>query len=250
MMKTTIRAALVSILAGTAVFGEPDHVDAQRTLRDVKGRFFEIANWSLEGTAGYGNIGRLLLQDVGDRQRELNPTGQFSWGFGAAVVVLERTEVRLGFTRVTGNLAYDDDTGDDGSFLDVDDLGDIGASILTIEAGRFLFAHQGRFSPYARAGFAIAWWGLDDESGEFLENGTETRLGGSGALGLQYRVTRQVAVRVEAATFRGRNPFTGKSSFRTTDGFTIDEPASISANVYRAVISVGLGRPRPFDRER
>lgn len=247
-MKTMVRAALIPAFAMTIMLGRADDADAQRTFRDVKNRFFSIANWSLEGGAGYGNIGRLLLQDVGGRQRELNPGGRFTWGVGANVTIFERTLIRIGFARVTGDLAYDDDTGDGGNLLTEDDLGDISANILSLEAGRFFFDEDDRFSPYARAGFAVSWWGLDDESGEFFDDGDETRWGATGALGVQFRITRRVALRLEAETSRLRNPFTGHESFIAETGFTIDEPSTISVNAYRAMLSFNLGRPRPFER--
>lgn len=249
MKKTTLRAALIPALVLTAAAAAPEGADAQRTFRSVKDRFFEVANWSLEAGAGYGNISRLLLQDVGARQRELNPNGAFAWGVGASVTILERTQLRIAYTRVTGDLAYDDDTGDGGSVLDDDDLGDIGSSILTFEAGRYLFSDRAKVVPYARAGFAIAWWSLDDDEGEFIDNGTETRTGASGALGVQFRLHRRVALRLEAETYRVGNPFTGNESFIPTTGETIDEPGSVSSHTYRAVLSYNLGRPRPFDRE-
>jgi hypothetical protein len=248
----TFRGALIPAFAAAAMLATPLGADAQRTWREARERFFDVANWRLDATAGYGNIGRMLLQDVGDRQRELNPEGAFSWGGGASVIVLDRTQLRIGFARVTGDLAYDDDTGDGGRDLDQDDIGDIGASILSIEAGRFLFGHEARFSPYARAGFVISWWGLDDDEApsEFLENGGRTRLGASGALGLQYRFNWRFGLLVEAATFGVGNPFTGRESFMALTGETIDEPRHVSAQVYRAMLSVNLGRPRPFDRDR
>jgi len=261
-----LRAGLLSV-ALTAMLGRPESANAQRDFRTVKERIFNFANWYLEANAGYGDIGRLLLQamdvddddidddifefDLDDRQRRLNPSGGFSWGLGAGVEVLEGTTMRIGFSRVTGELEYKDDTGDGGEILDSDDRGDIGASFLSLEAGQFFFDRRARLRPYVRAGFAVTWWGRDDDSdGSFFGEEDVTRWGATGVIGLRYYVNRRWGISVEAAGFNVGSPFSGNESFVPRTGFTIDEPTRVSTQIYRAAISYNVGRPRPFREDR
>lgn len=248
MNRTHLRKGLLFGLAASALFASaPDGAVAQSEFREARRRFFNIANWSLEANAGYSNTGRMLLQDIDDRQRQLNPNGRFSWGAAASLILFERTQLRLGYTHIAGDLAYKDDTGDGGEIFDAENLGNIGASVLSLELGRLLWGERAKFTPYLRAGFAIAWWGLDEDDGPdafFFEDETHTRTGATGALGLQYRATDRLSIKLEAAKFGLGNPFTGNESFIPVTGFTIDEPVRVSTDVYSAGLVYRFGRMR------
>ncbi|HWV35490.1 MAG TPA: hypothetical protein VNZ55_07655, partial [Thermomicrobiales bacterium] len=106
--------------------------------------FAGFPTWTVDLYAGLANQGRFLLQAVDDdldliiRQRRLVAPNGFSWGLAVGVNVLPLTQLRLAFSRTSGDLDYEDDTGTGSDTFDVDDVAGLSSSVLGLEARRFL----------------------------------------------------------------------------------------------------------------
>lgn len=203
--------------------------------------------YSVDAYAGIGGYGRFLLQGAPGtaEQRALESDMGFSFGGAIGAMVFPRTGVKLSVNHTSADLKYNDDTGNGSDLLDLHGIGTLGSTVLSLEATRYLFREKRRFTPYASAGYAVTWWNLSDEgaNGVLIDNGTEFRGGAVGALGLQYHVTRDLAVRLEATGYSLGNPFTGGDSFRPRTGFTIDEPTKVRQSVYKLNVAYMFGRP-------
>lgn len=248
-----------SVLLSVALF--PTAGSAQR---------MERPRLTIEVFGGLGNYGRFLEQLIDGtppgffltpdiRERELTAENSFAFGGSLGIWPWEKTGVRLAFTWSNTDLEYEDDTGIDSDALDLEDLADLSNKTLSLEVLRYLLAHHRRISPYAVAGVAATWWGLDDEEdrGEIQSNDGDTqfRWGGVGGIGLQIRARDRIGVRLEATTFGLGNPFDGDDSFTTRSGRTaqlsptnprlvlpIDEPGSVRFSRYTVALTYSMPR--------
>lgn len=232
----------------------PNAVHAQKHGRGHRDRnSFAFSNWTIEARGGLANFGRFLLEYALDQnddiigQRELDANNSFVWGGTVSTTILSRTALRLGFTRTSADLNYDDDDGTDSNALDVDDIGGISSNVITFDAVRHILSRRAKIRPYGGAGFAVAWWNLDEDPPGFVVAGTENTLfkwGANALLGLQFKPSRRWAINLEANTMTLGNPFTGKKSFVTTTGLVIDEPTRVRQTNYTLGIAYTFGRLR------
>ncbi|HET9985250.1 MAG TPA: outer membrane beta-barrel protein [Longimicrobiales bacterium] len=204
-------------------------------------------SYTVEAFAGLGSYGRLLLQAAPGtiEQRELRGNTGFAFGGAVGANLFPRTAVRLGVSHTSADLEFNDNTGDNSDLLDLHGIGTLGSTVLSLEATRYIFPEKVRLTPYATVGYAVTWWNLSNEgvNGVLVDNGTEFRTGAIAALGLQYHVTRDLAVRLEATGHSLGNPFTGGDSFRPRTGFTIDEPTRVRQSIYKLDVAYTFGRP-------
>lgn len=210
-------------------------------------------SYTLEAFGGLGQYGRLLLQGAPGtiEQRELRGNTGFAFGGAVGANLFPRTALRLGVSHTSADLEYNDDTGDSSDLLDLHGIGTLGSTVLSLEVMRYIFPEKVRLTPYLTAGYGVTWWNLSNEgvNGVLIGNGTEFRSGAVAALGLQYHVTRDIAVRLEATGQRMGNPFSGTDSFIPRTGFTIDEPTHVRHSIYKLDVAYTFGR-RGAPRER
>ena len=230
---------IVALPAGAAAQGEEEPQNM--------GDFFAgllSADWNVYAQSGLSGHGRFLLQEAAGEERALS--GEEGWNFGAGVGVnfLPRVGARLSYSYASTDLEFRDDDGDGSDAGDLEGLGTLASHFASIEYVRTLLPADAAVTPFGSAGFVASWWTMEPES-QILEpdgGGTEFRLGAVATLGLQARVGSAFDLRLEAATTRVRNPFTGADSFRATGGSTIDEPGSVSRTDYRLVVVYNFSR--------
>ena len=253
-------AAMLSAVPGTAL--------GQRDEERPRYRwYFGLGDVTFQAHVGIADHGRFLLQaldfDLVDfgleditPQRKLTAERSFSWGAAVGARVLPRTQARLAFNWTRPDLEFEDDTGLDLDLLDIDDIGKLTSTTLSLELLRYLLPDWSRFNAYLGAGVLITWWSLDDtrlglivDDSVFGSIGSivavddgQTRFGGSAVLGIQYRTSRRFAIRLEAATFAPGNPFSGNNSYVPVTGFTIDEPSHVRQTNLRLAVAYTVGR--------
>lgn len=202
------------------------------------------ADWNVYAQGGLSGHGRFLLQEAADGERALNGEGAWNFGAGVGVNFLPRAGARMSYSYASTELGFRDDGGDGSDLGDVDGLGRLESHLASIEYVRSLLPADAAVTPFGSAGFVASWWVLEPGS-QMLEpdgGGTQFRVGGVATLGLQARVGRVFDIRLEAASTRVRNPFTGADSFRAAGGSTIDEPGSVSRTDYRLVVVYNFSR--------
>lgn len=256
---------VLAALSPTAAYAQRD---VGRDIEEAVEWFLGFPSWTIEAYAGLSDHGRLLLQTVAvvdndilfppdpdeliSLQRALTAKTSFSFGAAGGFTVLPRTTIRLAFNRTSSDLEYENDTGlgvllVDDVVLDADDIGDLSSNSLSLEVLRYLLPERIKFTPYIGVGVALTWWHLDDADADLIiagDDDTQTRWGGVGTVGLQYRFSSDWALRAEAATYSVGNPFTGEDSFVTTNGFTIDEPTRVRQTNFRLLVAYTFGRPK------
>lgn len=241
---------LIAALALLAVV--PVSAHAQRHDHDERDRHsFAFSRWSIDGRGGLANFGRFLLEDVFNQNgaflghRELSASNSFVYGGGVAATILSRTALRLGFTRTSADLEYEDDSGRNSSALDLDDIGDISSNIITLEVIRYVLSDRAKVRPYGGAGIATAWWNLSEDDQNLVVSGTGNntlfKWGANALLGVQFRPSRRVSIQLEANTMTLGNPFTGNKSYLTTTGIVIDEPSRVRQTNYTLGIAYTFG---------
>lgn len=254
-MSSRARTFLAAVAALTLLAVAPVASHAQRHDRDDRDRHsFAFSRWSIDGRGGIANFGRFLLEDVfGENgllvgQRELDASNSFVYGGGVAATILSRTALRLGFTRTSADLEYNDDTGTDSNALDLDDIGDISSNVITLEVIRHILSDRAKVRPYGGAGIATAWWNLSEDAEGLVVSGTGNntlfKWGANALLGLQFRPSQRWSIQLEANTMTLGNPFTGEKSFVTTTGFIIDEPSRVRQTSYTLGIAYTFGQVR------
>lgn len=254
-MSSRARTFLATVVALTVLAISPVASHAQRHDRGDRERHsFAFSKWSIDGRGGIANFGRFLLEDVFNQngvllgQRKLDASNSFVYGGGVSATILSRTTLRLGFTRTSADLEYNDDTGTDSNALDLDDIGDISSNVITLEVIRHVLSERAKVRPYGGAGVATAWWNLSEDAGNLVVAGTGNntlfKWGANALLGVQFRPSHRWAIQLEANTMTLGNPFTGKKSFVTTTGAIIDEPSRVRQTNYTLGIAYTFGRVR------
>jgi len=258
-MKNVMRGGWSLLAAATILLAAPATAHGQRDAEPSRYRWLGLHDVTLQGYVGISDHGRFLLQaldfDLNDivPQRKLTAGKAFSWGVAVGARVLPRTHARLAFNWTRPDLEFEDDTGLDLDVFDNDDIGELTSTTLALELIRYLLPEWRRFNAYAGAGVLITWWSLDETGlGIIVDDtiigpivavdGGQTRFGGSAVLGLQYRASRRLALRLEAATFAPGNPFSGDDSYVPVTGFTIDEPSHVRQTNLRFAVAYTVGR--------
>lgn len=253
-MSSRARTFLAGIAALALLAVAPDPSHAQRHGRGDRARHsFAFSNWTIEARGGLANFGRFLLDFALDQnddiigQRELDASNSFVWGGSVSTTVFPRTHLRLGFTRSSADLNYDDDDGTDSNALDIDDIGGISSNVISLDAVRHILSPRAKIRPYGGAGLGVVWWNLDEDAQGLVVAGTDNTLfkwGANALLGLQFKPSRRWAINLEANTMTLGNPFTGKKSFVTTTGLVFDEPTRVRQTNYTLGIAYTFGRLR------
>ncbi len=222
------------------------------TARDLLGWLFDIPNYNVGINGGIGNYGRFLLQhptrSTADlTERELR--GLHAWTVGGEVggTILPRVGVQLSYNFTRSDLAWRDDTGTGSELLDVNDLGDLSHSVVGLELIRYMFLENSKITPFATAGVLATWWGMEGGAQGLSRPDSETqfRWGGTGSVGLQFRLWEDFRLRLDATTATVGNPFTGRDSYIADFGRTIDEPSRVRKTDFRLGLAYTWGKPHP-----
>lgn len=242
--RTAALAALLMI-AGTS------DLAAQKEPRSQ----FTRPAFTIEIYTGFSTFSRFIEQHVlRNEDDELPPIGQRSLKADVAYVlggalgawIWDGTAVRLGYTWATTEFDYEDSSGLDRSLLDLDDLNSLNTHIISLEVIQIILGTR-RLSPYLLAGVNGEFWVLGDRNrGDAIltTNGSQFRWGANGGVGLQYRVSTPLYIRLEANSFILGSPFRGRTAFRPAEGLTFDKPDNISMPRYT------LGFVYSFQRRR
>lgn len=248
--------AVLLAFAGTAMRAAAQHYDDDRER--APGLTFELFG----GVADFGRfleqvaIADVTMEDgvilVGDRfERELTAGTAFTFGGSVGIWPLDKTGVRLGVTWAPTEFEFDDDTPlEDDEFFDQDDVADLGVFVTSLDVQQYLLdPDENRVAPYANAGFAAAWWNLDDDATAILaSDDREFRWGGVGGIGVQVGINDNWAVRAEASTFGLGNPFDDDDSYRVADPvfLTFDEPSTVRMSRFTLALTYNIMRGEPL----
>jgi hypothetical protein len=222
-------------LAGLLLFAVPNDSVAQRRGGTPSPR---LPAFTLEAYTGFSTFSRFIEQDVlpnGDMlppigERSLNANVAFVLGGALGAWIWDGTGVRLGYTWATTEFKYRDSSGLDRDLLDSGGLNDLNAHIISLEITQLLLSPRKRISPYLLAGINGEFWVLgDQEEADAIRTttGSQFRWGKSAGVGLQFRASRPLAIRLEADGFSLGSPFRGKSAFIPESGLTFDKPDDI-----------------------
>jgi hypothetical protein len=197
--------------------------------------------FTIEAYTGFSTFSRFIEQDVLPRntlppigQRSLNANVAYVLGGALGAWLWDGTAARLGYTWATTDFEYRDSSGLDRDLLDSGELNDLNTHIISLEFIQLLFGSR-RLSPYLLAGINGEFWVLGDreQSDAILTtDGSQFRWGGSGGVGLQYRVSRPLSFRLEASRFILGSPFRGQTAFRPAFGLTFDKPDNVTMPRY------------------
>ena len=221
--------------------------EAENLGKDILKRLFS-PRWDIHVHGGLSNNGRFLLQrpfDVAFGERELTSNYGFAFGAGAGVDLLLRTGFRLDYTFSSSDLEYRTDNGDGSEIFDIDDVGKIKRHAASLELIRYLLPARAHVTPYFSVGVLGAWWVLGQETNLVVPAGgsTQFRWGALGTLGVRANVTDRFDLRLEAQKNSIQSPFTGRDSFRSLAGVTIDEPTRVSENEFRLIAVYRFYKP-------
>jgi hypothetical protein len=239
-VRTIIRSLAISALIALV----PGTISAQ----DRQSRRFERPSWNISIHGGFTQTGQFLLQRPNgtvpeNSERSLRTDGGYDFGGALGVDVMPRVGIRTSYTYAQSEFRFRDDTGDGSDGFDVNDAGKLGSHFATLELITYMLRARAPITPYASAGFAGAWWVLDEDAQQIQPGGarTEFRTGAVATLGLQAALGATAGIRLEAVTANVRNPFGGRESFRALGGTTIDEPNRVSKTDYRLAIVYRFG---------
>ena len=190
---------------------------------------------SAMGGAGY--FGRFLGQDFEEGQRKLKGKTVGDVGGGISVgAAAGRNAGQVGVFFLPTTLRWSDDTGRDSDALDVDDLVDLDAYVLSAEFVHFL-ANPDEYNivPYTMTGVTATYWKLGDTTGPIEGAGADGsddaifKYGVTAGFGVQIQTGHALALKIGLNTAKLGNPFTGKNSFQAVDGHTFDEPGTVTS---------------------
>lgn len=207
-------------------------------------------NWNIYLHGGIATHGRYMLQRVttpSNGERTLRSADAFTIGVGGGVDFLLRSAFRMSYVFSESHLEFRTDDGDGSEQFDIEELGLLQRHVAAVEVVRYMLPARSPVTPYASAGLAGAWWGLDESSALVTSGGSsQFRLGALATFGLQVQLTPQSSARLEVATSSIRNPFTGSDSYRANGAVTIDEPTRVSQTDFRfAAVYYFAGPDRP-----
>jgi len=234
-MTAISRTAALAVLL---VIAASSDLAAQRRPRPLYTR----PAFTIEIYTGFSTFSRFIEQHVLIDDDELPPLGERSLKADVAYIlggslgawIRDGTAVRLGYTWATTEFDYDDTSGLDRSLLDLDDLNSLNTHIISLEVVQLIFGTR-RLSPYIIAGINGEFWVLGDRNRTdaiLTTDGSQFRWGANGGVGLQYRASSRVALRIEANSFLLGSPFRGRTAFRPASGLTFDKPDDISMPRY------------------
>ena len=245
-------ASLCSLVAmpvsSNAQVPDSTKAEAQDFVHDVL-RALLGPNWNLFAHGGFTADDRFLLQrDVNtiDGQRALQSSNGFNVGGGAGVDILLRTGFRASYTYTSSKLNFRTDDGTGSNALNIDDVGTLKSHTAALEVIHYMLPARAAITPYGTLGIKGTWWVLDEKSPLVTSSGASTpfTVAPLFAFGVQFKAADQWSGRLEAALTSGRNPFTGKNSFRALSGPTIDEPTGVSHTDFRLAGVYHFGRPK------
>ena len=206
---------------------------------------FDISGITVDVHGGASTVGRMLEQYSGTGEREVRAANGFAFGGSLGVQPWESTAIRLGATWAPSQIEFRDDSGvgAPSPLADVDDVADLDALVLSLEAAASVLGEFNVFRPYTILGVSAGWWMLDDTSGTILTGGEDTKFGfgATGGLGLEIRPAGAFTIRLEAAQYRLRNPFDGEEAWDISSGITFDEPDAVSLSRYSLGVGIAVG---------
>lgn len=209
--------------------------EAEDFVKDILWSVFG-PNWNVFLQGGFTTTDRFLLQAVGGGQQAL--TGNTGWniGVGGGVDYLLRQGFRFYYTYSNNSLHFRTNNGNGSSNLDLDPDASVHANTLGIELIRYMLPARTKVTPYGTLGLIGTWWGLDESPVVIGAGGSsQFHWGANLAIGLQVRAWEKFGARLEASSITTGSPFTGKRSFRTTNGVVIDEPEFVGRMDWRLV---------------
>jgi hypothetical protein len=206
-------------------------------------------NWNLFLHGGFTSGERFALQhavNTLDGERALRSSTGFNVGAGGGVDILLRMGLRASYTFTSSNLNFKTDNGNGSDALDIDDVGRLKSSTVSVEVMRYMLPSSAGINPYGSFGVQGTWWSLDEKS-PLVASNDATPFSGSlvFSFGVQVKATDNLSGRLEATLYGGHNPFTGNTSFRALSGPSIDEPTSIGRTDYRIAGVYHFGKPKP-----
>lgn len=192
--------------------------------------------FTLEAYTGFSTFSRFIEQHVLIDNEELPPIGEralkadvaYVLGGALGISLWGWTNVRLGYTWATTEFDYEDSSGFDRELLDIDDINSLNAHIISLEIVQLILGSR-RLSPYLLAGINGEFWVLGDPNlfDAINTDGSRFRWGANAGIGLQYRASDPLAIRLEANSFVLGSPFRGRAAFWPTEGLTFDKPDNI-----------------------
>jgi len=219
----------------------------ENLVRDLI-RGLALPNWNLFVNGGATTSERYLLQQAIDPlagQRSLQTATGWNVGGGVGVDVFLHLGLRASYNYSSANMNFRTNNGDGSSALNIDDVARLKANTVTLETMRYMLTSRAPISPYGSLGIQWTWWNLDSKSPLISSNGAGTPLSISPlfSFGLQAKATDHWSGRGEIVMSGGHNPFTGKRSFQSTAGQTIDEPDAVNQTAFRLAAVYHFGRP-------
>jgi len=210
---------------------------------------FAGPNWNVFANGGVTTGERFLLVQALDPaagQRSLQTAAGWNVGGGVGVDLLPQIGVRLGYAFTSSNMNYRTNNGNGSSALDIDDVARLKANTVSLDALKYMLGSRAMVSPYGSVGLQMTWWSLDQKSNLVSSNGAGTPFSISPLVtfGVQVKAATHWSGRLEAVMAGGKNPFTGKSSFQSTAGPTIDEPTSVNSNSFKLAAVYHFGGPK------
>lgn len=204
----------------------------------------------VEVGGGAATYGRMLEQYAGGGERELSAvTGAAV--HGAVGVEVFGAVVRLGASYQPTEFEWRDDSGTGSETLSDDDVGDLSLTTLSAEVQRAFGPAGLPVRPFASGGLALGLWSFDSD-GRVVDggdtDGTLARLGATGSVGLEARLSERLALVLEASTATIGNPFDGEEALRTAEpdgpftdpALTFEEPDRVTSTRLRAGLVVLL----------
>jgi hypothetical protein len=233
-------ALFCSLMASPVTSSAQDQDGQDQDGADAVTQFFSAfltSDWNAFLNGGLTRNGRFMLQRDPGGERALRSTGGYNLGIGAGVDVLPRTGFRFAYTFTGSDLAYRTDNGDGSEALDIDDVGGLRNHLLSLEVMRYMLPAKSSFTPYFTAGVLGSWWVLDEESDFITAPGGSTQfgVGAMGSFGVQFAFDDHWDGRAEITRGTTRNPFSGKESFQSLGGITMEEPTRVGKNDFRLV---------------
>jgi hypothetical protein len=244
-----LRLGLCCSLAALPAIAHAQTKESDNVITDVMRGLMVGPNWNMFLQGGFTNSERFLLQQAtapAAGQRSLQTAGGYNVGGGFGVDLLLHLGLRANYSYGSSDMKYRTDNGNGSSALNVDDVGRLQSHTVTLEALRYMLTTRSVVSPYGGLGIQATWWALDEKSPLVTSNGAGTPFGISPlfSFGVQAKASNHWSGRLEAVMAGGHNPFTGKTSFQSNAGQTIDEPGSINQTSFRLAVVYHFGRPK------